>query len=80
VEQDAREAGPVSRGQNVVYVTPHDWTSIGQFLSPAVERLEETSPVVQLLIITSDADVAAVTAAAAVKLSRGRNLGIVAAT
>ena len=80
MEQDAREAGTVSRGQNVVYVMPHDWTSIGQFLSPAVERLDETIPVVQLLLITSDADVAAVTAAAAVKLSRGRDLGIVAAT
>jgi ATP-dependent RNA helicase DeaD len=80
VEPDEREAGGISRGQNVVYVTPHDWTSIGQFLSPAIERLDEANPVVQLLVITSDADVAAVTAAAAVKLSRERNLGIVAAT
>ena len=53
---------------------------MGQFLSPAIERLDETSPLVQLLVITSDADVAAVTAAAAVKLSRGRDVGIVAAT
>lgn len=80
MEQDAREVGGVSRGQNVVYVTPHDWASIGQFLSPAIERLDETSPVVQLLLVTSDADVAAVTAAAAVKLTRGRDVGIVAAT
>ena len=42
VEQEGREAGAVSRGQNVVYVMPHDWTSIAQFLSPAVERIDDT--------------------------------------
>jgi ATP-dependent RNA helicase DeaD len=80
VEQDAREVGTVSRGQNVVYVMPHDWASISQFLSPAIERVEDATRDLQLLVITSDAEVAAVTAAAAVKLSGGRDIGIIAAT
>src|SRR5471032_2660416 len=80
VEQDAREVGTVSRGQNVVYVMPHDWASIAQFLSPAIERVDESTRDLQLLVITSDSDVAAVVAAAAVKLTNGRDIGIIAAT
>lgn len=80
MEQDGPEVGAVSRGQNVVYVMPHDWTSIAQFLGPAVERVDAGARELQLLVITSDADVAAITAAAAVKLLDGRDIGIVAAT
>src|SRR5690242_2361387 len=36
---EAREAG-VTRGQNAVYVMPHDWASIAQFLAPLLERVE----------------------------------------
>jgi ATP-dependent RNA helicase DeaD len=70
----------VSRGQNVLYVMPHDWASVAQFLGPAVERVDAGVRDLQLLVITSDADVAAVTAAAAVRLAEGRDIGIVAAT
>ncbi|MDB4875233.1 MAG: DbpA RNA-binding domain protein [Gemmatimonadetes bacterium] len=80
MEQDAREVGTISRGQNVVYVMPHDWASISQFLAPAVERVDDGARELQVLIISSDAEVAAVMAAAAVKLAGGRDVGIVAAT
>jgi ATP-dependent RNA helicase DeaD len=80
VEQDGPEVGSVSRGQNVVYIMPHDWASIAQFLGPAVERVDAATRELQLLVITSDADVAAVVAAAAVRLAEGRDVGIVAAT
>ncbi len=80
MEQDGPEVGAVSRGQNVLYVMPHDWASISQFLGPAVERVDAGVRDLQLLVITSDADVAAVTAAAAVRLLEGRDIGVVAAT
>lgn len=80
MEQDGREVGAVSRGQNVVYVMPHDWTSVAQFLGPLVERIDDGAKELQLLVIASDVDVAAVVSAAAVKLSEQRDIGIIAAT
>src|SRR5512141_2831895 len=64
VEQEAREVAGVTRGQNAVYVMPHDWASIGQFLGPLLERVDDGVREVQLLIITSDADAAAAVTAA----------------
>lgn len=80
VEQDGPEVGSVSRGQNVAYVMPHDWTSIAQFLGPAIERIDASARELQLLVIASDAEVAAVVAASAVKLAEKRDIEIVAAT
>ncbi len=80
MEQEVRDAGSITRGQNVVYAIPHDWASIAQFLGPAVERVDEQASELQLLVITSDADSAAAIAAAAVKLSNDRDVSIVAAT
>lgn len=80
MEQDAREVAAVSRGQNVVYVMPHDWASIAQFLGPMLDRVDEKSADVQLLLVSSDVELAAAFAASAVKLTVGRNVGIIAAT
>lgn len=70
----------VSRGQNVVYVMPHDWASIAQFLGPMLDRVDDQSRDVQLLLVSSDVELAAALAASAVKLTEGRNMGIIAAT
>jgi ATP-dependent RNA helicase DeaD len=80
VEQDAREVAAVSRGQNVVYVMPHDWASIGQFLGPMLDRVDDQNRDVQLLLVSSDVELAAAMAASAVKLTEQRNVGIIAAT
>jgi ATP-dependent RNA helicase DeaD len=80
VEQEAREAGAVTRNQNVVYAMPHDWASIAQFLAPLLERIDESSQDIQVLVITPDADVAAAVSASAVKLLEGRNVQTLAAT
>ena len=80
VEQAARDVGSVSRGQNVVYVMPHDWASISQFLSPLIERIDEARTDLQLLVITPDSESAAAVAAAAVRLTGDRNVQILAAT
>jgi ATP-dependent RNA helicase DeaD len=80
VEQDAKDLGGVSRSQNVVYVVPHDWASISFFLAPLIERVDETAPQLQLLVITADAESAAAVAGAAVRLATTKKIGIVAAT
>lgn len=80
MEHAGRDPGSVSRGQNVVYVMPHDWASISQFLSPLVERIDETQSDVQLVVITPDSDAAAAVAAAAVRLTGERKAQILAAT
>ncbi len=82
VEHDARgtETATVARSQNVVYIMPHDWTSIAQFLGPLVERIDESSRDVQLLVIASDTEVAAAIGAATVRLTEQRNIDIVSVT
>lgn len=82
VERDARETGgtTVSRGQNVVYVMPHDWASIAHFLGPALDRVDDASGDLQLLVITSDAELAAAVAAAAVRILGDRTIDVLAAT
>jgi ATP-dependent RNA helicase DeaD len=80
VEQDAKDLGGATRSQHVVYVVPHDWASISFFLAPVVERIDESVPGPQVLVLTADADAAAAVAGAAVKMAGGRPVGIVAAT
>ena len=80
MDQVTRVPAAVGRSHNAVFVMPHDWTSIAQFLSPLVERIDEKSRELQLLIVTSDAEVAAAVTAAAAKLIDSRDIGIVAAT
>lgn len=80
MEQDAKDLGGVTRSQNVVYLVPHDWASISFFLAPLIERVDETAPQLQLLVITADAESAAAVAGAAVRLATTKKIGIVAAT
>lgn len=80
MEQDEKDPGGVSRSQNVVYVVPHDWASISFFLAPLIERVDETSSQLQVLVLTADAESAAAVAGAAVRLATTKKIGIVAAT
>jgi ATP-dependent RNA helicase DeaD len=80
VDQVTRVPATVGRSQNAVFVMPHDWTSIAQFLSPLIERIDEKNRDLQLIVVASDTDVAAAISAAAVKVIDGRDIGIVAAT
>lgn len=75
-----REPAAVTRGQNVLYVLPHDWASIAQFLAPALDRVDETVHEVQLLVVTPDAEGASAVARAAVKLAGSRPITPMAAT
>lgn len=80
MEQDGQAAGSVSRSQNVVYVLPHDWTSMSQFLEPMLDRVDDASQSVQMLVLTADAEAAAAVMAASVRLTEGRSVGLLAAT
>ena len=80
MEQEAREAATVSRNQNVVYVMPHDWASIAQFLGPLLDRVDGESQEIQLVVVTPDAEIAGAVSASAVKLLEGRALSVLAAT
>jgi ATP-dependent RNA helicase DeaD len=80
VEEDVKVSGGVTRSSNVVYVVSHDWASISYFLAPLIERVDEASTELQLLVLTSDAESAAAISAGAVKLAGSRQVGIIAAT
>jgi ATP-dependent RNA helicase DeaD len=77
---EERDLGGVTRSQNVVYVVSHDWASISYFLAPLIERVDESTPEVQVLVLTADAEAAAAVSGAAVKLAANRKVGIIAAT
>lgn len=70
----------MTRSQNAVFVMPHDWAAMAQFLGPLVERVDPALHEPQLLVIASDAEVAAAIAASAVRLIEGRDIGVAAAT
>jgi len=85
VEPDGREtavnaAAGVSRGQNVVYVIPHDWASIAHFVGPLLDRIDPSLSQIQLVVLTPDAEVAAEVAAATVRLAADRGIEVMAAT
>ena len=83
MEQDGRESAAtsgVTRGSNVVYVMPHDWASIAQFLAPLLDRVDPSLPTIQVVVVTPDAESAAAVGAAAVRLVGERDIEVVAAT
>ena len=79
-EQDVSETGGVTRGQNAVYVLPYDWASIAHFLGPALDRLDLSEDSIQMLVVTSDADVAAAVTGAVARLADGRGIRVAPAT
>ena len=78
MEQDEREttaaagspatsqsSSGATRSQSVVQTLPHDWNAIGQFLRPALERVNAEAGETQLLVLTADAETAVAVARAA---------------
>lgn len=84
MEQDGHNApnAGVARSQNVVYVMPHNWTSIAQFLEALVQRVDETRHEIQAIIIASDSELATAASSAALRLAAasGRSVSVAAAT
>lgn len=82
MEPEVRDSGAtgVSRSQNAVYVMPHAWASMAQFLEPLVERVDDSTRSLQVLVVTPDSDAAAAAAAAVVRLTGERDIQVVAAT
>ena len=85
MDLEAREGTGVTRGQHTVYVMPHDWAAIAQFLEPLIEKLEkmdtESQPASpQLLVLSSDTEATVAIAAAAARLTQSETIGVLAAT
>jgi ATP-dependent RNA helicase DeaD len=85
VEHDAKDTSSkettgVTRGQNVLYVLPHDEDAIAQFLGPALGRLDAAIAETQLLAVTADAESAAALSAATARVAADTALVAVPAT
>jgi ATP-dependent RNA helicase DeaD len=65
--EETREASGVTRSQNVVLALPHDWHAIGQFLTPALDRVDAAAGGTQLLVLTSDGEATVAIAEAAAR-------------
>jgi ATP-dependent RNA helicase DeaD len=80
VESEAKEPAGVSRGQNAVHVMPWDWAAAEPVLATLLDRIDSSRAEPQLLVITPDAENAAMAAAAIVRVSRNHDVRVVAAT
>ena len=69
MENEANERAAVTRGQNAMYVLPHDASAPDEFLAPWLQRVDAAAEGLQLLVVTSDAEAAAALAGAAVRLT-----------
>jgi len=79
VDQEAKEPA-ITRGQNVVYQMPHDWASIAHILAPVLDRIDDATRDLQLLIVCADAEAAAGASASLVRLAGSRPIVAIAAT
>ncbi|HEY9480359.1 MAG TPA: hypothetical protein VIP79_09725, partial [Gemmatimonadaceae bacterium] len=60
------ERAGVVRNQNVLHEVAHDAAAVSEFIAPALARVDPSTPAIQLLVLTPDAEVAiAVSAVAA---------------
>jgi len=57
-EQDSTGTSGVSRGQNQLYLLPEDWHAVGALLEPLLDRLDATTALPQLLVLTNDSGAA----------------------
>ena len=80
MEAEAKEPTGVTRGQNVVHVTPLDWSTLPRVLGTLVDRIDVSRPEPQLLVVTADAESAASAADAIVGIGGERGVRVLAAT
>jgi ATP-dependent RNA helicase DeaD len=80
VESEAREPAGVTRGQNVVHVTPLDWSALPRLIGTLVDRIDVARPEPQLLVVTTDAESAAAAAGGIVAMAGERGVRVLAAT
>lgn len=66
-DPNADERAGVARNQNVLHEVAHDAAAVSQFIAPLLARIEPTSPAIQLLVLTPDAEVAIAVAAVAAR-------------
>jgi hypothetical protein len=67
-------------GQSALYILPHDAVAMGEFLAPAIARVDPALPELQLLVVTVDADSAMAVSLAALALPGGAEISILPIT
>ena len=80
MEQESKEPAGITRGQNVLYVLPRDWSAAPQFLDSAIDRIDAGKAETQLVVITSDADAAEALAVQAARSAGDREIAVVGVT
>ena len=61
------ERAGVGRNQNVLHEVAHDAAAVSEFIAPALARVDQAIPAIQLLVLTPDAEVAIAVAAVAAR-------------
>ena len=79
MEQEQEVAG-VSRGQNQLHIAPEDAQAAVTALSPMLDRLDAAVPSPQMLVVTNDAESAAVISGRLVAPADTKGLRVLAAT
>ena len=77
MDNEAKEPAAVTRGQNAMYLLPHDAAAAEEFLTPLLRRLDSGDDALQLLVITSDVETAGSLAAHVVSASEEEPLRVV---
>jgi len=79
-EQGERAAPQVARAQNLLYTLPHTTQSIGEFLTPALARVDRTAGGTQVLVVTRDAETALTISETILQISGPAGIEVVPAT
>ncbi len=68
-EVEERATGQAGRGQSLVYTLPHTTESIGEFLTPALARIDLSAGGTQVVVVTRDAETALAISEAVLRFS-----------
>jgi ATP-dependent RNA helicase DeaD len=80
VEQDAKESSGIARSQQSVLVLPHDRSTVAAFVGGPIEKVDAAAAETQLLVVTADAETAALVSGVASELAASRDVGVVPVT
>src|SRR5689334_5749149 len=75
-----RAAPQAARAQNLLYTLPHTTQSIGEFLTPALARVDRTAGGTQVLVVTRDAETALTISETILQISGPAGIEVVPAT
>ena len=80
MEQDSKETSGITRSHHSVLILPHDRSAVAAFVGAALEKVDAAVADTQLLILTPDAEAAALVSGVASHLASERGLDIIPVT